>query len=165
MSGPFNAAGNINYLKTKFNQNLAAGEKLGGHEFEMTIDQYPQLTILIRSTQLAAMGRSAMEDFGPMGLKFVQYGALENSQEIATTAAETISGNVLNVIREIVRNKVYIDINIRATPESMAGGSAASLKYRYEHCTLRSDVIEFSTEDQVAIVKPSMTITTGWIDV
>lgn len=161
----FDAKGDTNYLKQKLNQNIAAGEKLSGAEFEMRIDQYPDLMVLIRSTQLGAMGRADMEDFGPMGLKVNQYGPLENSGEIAVTAVETITGRVLDAIRDAVKNKRYLDVTIRATPESASGGTAAPLKFRYEYCKIRSDVIDLSTEDQTAFVKPAMTIVYNWCDI
>lgn len=164
MSGPFNSKGDINYLHQKFNKNLAAGEKLKGYEFEMTIDQYPEISVLIRSTQIAAMGRADVEDFGPMGLKFVEHGALENSGEIAVTAVETLTGATLGMIRNIVKNKEYVDINIKATPESTSGKTVDALKHRYEHCKIRSDVIDLATEDQAALVKPAMTIVYNWIN-
>ncbi|HIF9347106.1 TPA: hypothetical protein ACX6RX_003217 [Photobacterium damselae] len=165
MSGFYDAKGDIGYLKSKFNLNLAAGEKLAGHEFEMNIDQYPEVSILIRSAQLAAMGRSDIEDFAPMGLKFIQHGALENSGEITATSVETIKGSALKMMRDIVKNKKYVDITIRATPESLSGGSPAALIGRYEHCKLRSDVVEFSTEDQAALVRVPFTIQYNWQEI
>lgn len=164
MSGHFNSVGNMAYLKTKFSQNLSAGEKLSGAEFEMRIEEYPGLTVLIRSTQFPAMGRADIEDFGPMGLNFTQHGPLENKGEIAVTAVETISGPVLAAIRDIVKNKKYVTITIRATPESMAGESSNSLKFRLSHCKLRSDVVDLSTEDTAALVKPAFTIVYNWVD-
>lgn len=123
VSGHFNARGDVTFLKVKHTMNLMAGEKLAGHEFELTVDQYPDLSVVVRSAQMPAMGRSDMEDFGPMGLKFNQHGALENSGEITVTCVETIGGRVLQMIREIVKDKKYIDITIRATPESLSGAS------------------------------------------
>lgn len=164
MSGPFNARGDLAYLKTKFIQNLNAGEKLLGAEFEMVIEEYPNLSVLIRSTQIPGMGRSDVEDWGPMGLNFTQHGALENKGEIAVTAVETITGPVLDMIKDVVRNKKYVTISIRATPESSSGLSSDSLKSRLLHCKLRSDPVDFSTEDNVALVKPSMTIIYNWVE-
>lgn len=164
LSGHFNTRGDVNFLKVKHMQNLQAGEKLQGHEFEMSIDQYPDLTVLIRSTQFPAMGRSDVEDFGQMGLKFVQHGALENSGEIAVMCVETIGGRVLEALRDIVKNKKYIDITIRSTPESLSGISPKPLKFKMTHCKVRSDAIDLSTEDQAALVKPAMTIVYNWVD-
>ena len=164
MSGHFNTQGNLGLLKTKFNQNLAAGEKLMGFEYEMVIDGYNDLTVLIRSSQMPALGREDVEDFGEMGMKFSQYGALQNSGQIAVTAVETITGRVLSALKEVVTNKKYVNITIRATPESMAGNSAPSLVTRLLHCKFASDAIDLSTEDTTALVKPSINITYNWID-
>lgn len=164
-SGHFNTRGDTNFLKMKYTQNLAAGEKLQGHEFEMVINQYPDLTVLVRSTQFPAMGRSDVEDFGPMGLKFVQHGALENSGEIAVTCVETIGGRVLEALRKIIRDKEYVDVTIRSTPESMSSLSATPLQFELSDCKLRSDIIDLSTEDQAALVKPAITIVYNWVDI
>ena len=164
MAGHFNTTGDMSFLKTKFNQNLQAGEKLMGAEFEMICEEYPELTVLIRSTQFPAMGRADVEDFGPMGLNFTQHGALENKGEITVVAVETIAGAVLKAIRTIVKNKQYVTLAIRSTPESTAGASAEPLKFKLSHCKLRSDVVEWSTEDTAALVKPSMTIVYNWVD-
>lgn len=164
MSGHFNAVGDVNFLKNNFTKNLQAGEKLTGFEFEMQIAQYPNVTVLVRSTQYPAMGRSQIEDFAPMGLKFVQQGAFENSGEIVVTAVETLSGEVLKTIRQIVKNKEYVDITIRSTPESLGGNGAESALFKLSHCAFRSDAIDLSTEDQAALVKPSINITYNWFD-
>ena len=165
MSGHFNTHGNTGFLKQKFNLNMAAGEKLMGHEFEMRIDQYPDVNVLIRGTQFAAMGRSDVEDFGMMGLKFTQHGALENSGEITVTCTETLTGRALKMVRDIIKNKKYIDITIAATPESTSGATAAPLKQRLEYCKLRCDAVDLSSEDQASLVKPSLTIVYNWIDI
>ncbi|WP_419238319.1 hypothetical protein ACN08L_16075 (plasmid) [Photobacterium leiognathi subsp. mandapamensis] len=164
MSGHFNTKGDMAYLKTQFNKNLNAGEKLMGAEFEMLVEEYPELTVLIRSTQFPAMGRADVEDFGPQGMNFTQHGALENKGEITVTAVETLTGQVLKAIRNIVKNKQYVNITIRATPESTSGATAEPLKFRLSHCKVRSDVVEWSTEDTAALVKPSMTIVYNWVD-
>lgn len=163
-TGHFNSFGNKGFVKSKYKQNVAAGEKLTGAEFEMTFDEYPELSVLIRSTQFAAMGRADVEDFGPMGLKFVQHGAIENSGEIAVTCVETISGKVLSAIQDIVWNKKYVTVRIRATPESTAGVSPDSLKQKLEDCKIRSEPVDLSTEDTAALVKPSITIMYNWKD-
>ncbi|HHY0551948.1 TPA: hypothetical protein ACVU5P_004267 [Vibrio parahaemolyticus] len=164
MAGHLNAIGNRQFIKAKYKQNLAAGEKLSGAEFEMTIDEYPDVSVLIRSTQFAAVGRADVEDFGPMGLKYNQHGPYENSGEIAATAVETIYGDVLKCIKQIVMNKEYVTVRVRATPESTAGLSPAALDQKYEDCKIRSDVVDLSTEDTAALVKPAFTIVYNWKD-
>jgi hypothetical protein len=164
MAGFSNAKGNTSFLKQKFLKNVNAGEKMMGAEFEMTIEEYPDLSVLIRSTQMPAMGRADVEDYGQQGLGFMQAGALENKGEIAVMAAETITGSVLTALREIVRDKKYVTISIKSTPESMDGNGATAHQFKLEHCKVRSDAIDLSTEDAAAIVKPSMTITYNWVD-
>lgn len=164
MAGFSNAAGDTNYLKQKLKKNVNAGEKWIGTEFEMSIEEYPDLTVLVRSTQLPAMGRSDVEDFGPMGLGFTQQGVLENKGEVACTAAETIKGDVVKAFRDIVKNKKMVTVNLKATPESTSGTGADSHKFRLEYSKIRSDAIDLSTEDTAAIVKPSFTIQYNWFD-
>ena len=135
-----------------------------GVEFEMTIEEYPLVSVLVRSTQFPAMGRADVEDYGPMGLGFTQNGALENKGEIAVTCVETITGPVIGMLREIVRDKKMIKATIRATPESSAGVSAKALKFKLSHVKVRSDAIDLSTEDTAALVKPAMTLQYNWCD-
>ena len=165
MAGFENAKGDIAYLERRFTQNVNAGEKWMGAEFKMTIEEYPDLEVLIRTTQIGAMGRADAEDFGPMGLAIVQNGPLENKGEIAVTAVETITGTVLKMIREIVRDKKMVTVRIESTPESTSGKGSEHLNFRYKHVKIRSDVIDLSTEDNVAIVKPPMTLMYNWMDI
>ncbi len=162
MSGHTNTKSSLGLLKTKFRKNLDAGEKLLGAEFEMTIDGYPDLTVLIRSTQLPAMGRADVEDFGPMGLNFTQHGPLENKGEITVNCVETIKGPVVRALQDMIRGKKYVNITIKPTPESLDGKPAKGATCRMEHCKLRSDAIELSTEDVQSLVKPSITVTYNW---
>ena len=78
MPGHTNTKADLGLLRNKFRKNIDAGEKLLGAEFEMVFDGYPDLTVLIRTAQMPAMGRADVEDFGPMGLNFTQHGPLEN---------------------------------------------------------------------------------------
>ncbi len=162
MPGHSNTKGNIGFLKGKYKKNMAAGEKLNSAEFEMTFDAYPDLSVLVRSTQIPAIGRAEIEDFGGMGLKFVQQGPYENSGEINVTAVETIKGDVVAAIYDMVINKKYINMNIKPTPESLAGGAPKGTAWRLEDCKLRCDAIDMATEDVTSLVKPQMTITYNW---
>lgn len=162
MAGHSNTKGNVGFLKKKYQKNMAAGEKLSAAEFDMTIDGYPNLSVLVRSTQIPSLGRAEIEDFGPNGLKFVQQGPLENSGEITVTCVETIKGDVVAALYDIVINKKYINLNIQPTPESTAGGAPKVTAWRLEDCKLRCDAIDLATEDVTALVKPSITITYNW---
>jgi hypothetical protein len=164
MSGHSNTKGNIGFLKKQYNQNKSLGEKAMAFEFKLTIAGYPNLSVLCRSAQIPAMGRSDVEDFGASGLKFVQHGALENSGEISIACVETITGDVLKTMREIIREKKYVDLTMELTSESTEGKHGAGQKVEMLDCKLRCDVIEFSTEDTAALVKPTMTAIYNFVD-
>lgn len=156
--------GNEPYLKAKFLKNQAAGEKAFAAEFEMTIDEYPEISVLVRTAQYPAMGRTDVEDFGQMGLGVVMQGPLENKGEIAITCVDTLNGPVIGMMRDIIRNKKYVTVNIQATPESKAGLAVKHHKFRLSMCKLRSDAIDLATEDAAALVKPSITVQYNWVD-
>lgn len=164
MSGHSNTKGQMSFVKQRFRNNLNAGEKLNGSEFEMVFDNNSNMTVLIRATQLPPQGRADVEDFGPMGMKFSQHGPLENSGEITVSAVETIKGVVIPFITDAIRNKKYIDIMIRPTPESLNGKSPSKTTCRLEHCKIRVDAVDLATEDVQALVKPNMTITYNWCE-
>lgn len=162
MPGHINTRGNIGFLKKNYQKNMAAGEKLSSAEFEMTFDRYPNLSVLVRSTQIPSIGRAEVEDFGPQGLKFTQQGPYENSGEITVNVVETIKGDVLAAVYDMVINKKYENLTIKPTPESLAGGAPKGTAWRLEDCKLRCDAIDLATEDVTSLVKPSITITYNW---
>jgi len=163
-AGHFNQKGNMGYLKTRFLENTLAGEKSIAAEFRMTVDGHPELTTLVRTTQYPAIGRHAVEDFGGMGLQFEQQGTFENKGEITVSVVETITGLALDAIRDIVKNKQSVNITIQATPESMMGLPSSAHKFRLEHCNIRCDAVDLSTEDVAALVRPNMTIVYNWFE-
>ncbi|WP_035604481.1 hypothetical protein [Edwardsiella tarda] len=164
MSGFFNSRGDVGFLAQNFNRNLAAGEKLNGSEFWMDIHGHEDISVLIRTTQIPELAREGVEDTGPMGLKFNQYGTLKNSGEITANCVETLEGAVTATVINLVKNKTYVDITIRATPESMGGVSSPALIRKLSHCTIGCDQVDFSTEDTTALVKPSLKITYNWVE-
>jgi len=164
MSGHSNAKGNMSFVKQQFRKNLDAGEKMSGAEFEMVFNNNPNMTVLVRTTQLPAQGRADVEDFGPMGVSFTQAGPLENKGEVTVSCVETIKGIVVPFVTDLVRGKKYVDITIRPTPESLAGKSPTGTTCRLEHCKIRCDAIDLATEDVQALVKPNMTITYNWYE-
>lgn len=164
MSGHFNTKGNVGFLKNQYMKNKAAGEKAAAFEFEVQIKGYPLWTVLVRTAQYPAMGRSDIEDYGAGAMLFVQHGSLENSGEISLTTVEPITGVVLQDIRDIIKEKKYVDITLRATPESMAGVAGRGQEITMLDCKIRSDVIEYSSEDSAALVKVPMTIRYNFLD-
>ncbi len=163
-NGHFNAKGNLGFLKQRFEQNRSQGEKLSGAEFWLTIQEYPNISALVRTTQHPEMAREALEDFGPGGLKFVQHGTLKNSGEITIQCVETITGEVAKMIKKAVVNKEYVTITLQSTPESSNGNSPASLKTNFLHCLIACEQIDFASEDVTSFVRPSLRITYNWID-
>jgi hypothetical protein len=164
MSGHSNTKGDTGFLKKQYTQNKSLGEKAMAFEFKLTVKGYPNWSVLCRSTQWPAMGRSDVEDFGASGLKFVQHGALENSGEVSIMCVETIKGDIIKDMREIIRTKKYVDLVLELTPESTSGKAGEGQTIDLLDCKLRSDVIEFSTEDQAALVKPTITAIFNYID-
>ncbi|MGL4895983.1 MAG: hypothetical protein ACRCZA_13855 [Shewanella sp.] len=162
MAGHSNTKGNLGLLKTHYNKNKALGEKAQAFEFEMNVTGYPDWTVLCRSTQIPAMGRSDVEDYGAMGLLFVQSGALENSGEITVMCVETIKGVMINDLRNIIKEKKMVDITIALKSESAGTGKGQLMQLL--DCKMRCDAIELSTEDTAALVKPSITIRYNFLD-
>jgi hypothetical protein len=164
MSGHSNAKGNAGFLKKHYTQNKSMGEKAMGFEFKLSVAGFPNWSVLCRTSQMPAMGRSDVEDFGAGGIKFVQHGALENSGEISISCVETVKGDMIKDLRKIIREKKYVDITMEMTSESLDGAIGAGQKVIMLDCKLRCDVIEFSTEDTAALVKPTMTAIYNFID-
>lgn len=164
MAGPSNAVGRKGFLKKKYEANKAQGEKLGGTEFVMKFPGYPNLEALVRTAQIPMMQREDVEDFGPNGVKFSQYGPLTNSGEIQVQVVETITGEVCKMVVDVVANKKYLDITLQAAAESLAGDAVAAHKYEMLDCKIACDQIDLSTEDVTTLVRPSLRITYNWVD-
>lgn len=164
MAGQLNAIGMKGLLKVNYTKNKLIGEKMMGFEFDMAVKGYPLWSVLVRAAQTPTMGRTLIEDFGPNALKFQQYGPLENSGEITVTVVESIAGVVIQDLRNIIANKEYVDITLRATPESMGGVSGRGHEFELMDCMLRCDPIELSTEDQ-SLVKVAITIIYNYFDI
>ncbi|EPL8679530.1 baseplate protein [Klebsiella michiganensis] len=163
MAGFANTKSDTAFLKSRFNKNIAAGEKLIGAEYWMTIKGYEHLSVLIRTTQLPEMTREDVEDFAPGGAKFNQHGTLRNSGEFQVTCAETIKGDVLAAVRKMVYNKEYLDITISAAAESN-GGDHKGLVRELSHCKVYSDAVDFASEDVTTVVRPTLRIVYNWVE-
>lgn len=164
MSGHTNTKGSRSFLKSNYTANKAKGEGLISAEFKMTFDGYENLTVLVRTAQMPEMTREDVEDYGPMGLKFNQHGPLRNSGEIQVQCLETISGDVMQFIKDRITAKDYIDITMSATPESLAGNVTDSTTVYMDDCKIYCDAIDMSTEDVTAFVRPSLRIVYNWVD-
>ncbi|EKS6507014.1 MULTISPECIES: baseplate protein [Enterobacteriaceae] len=163
MSGFANTKADTAFLKSRFNKNIAAGEKLIGSEFWMTFKGYDNLSILVRSTQIPEMTREDVEDFGPGGMKFNQHGTLRNSGEYQVTCAETIDGTVLAAVKELVYGKKYIEVTVQAAAESNSGDHKGLIR-TFSHCKIYSDAVDFSSEDVTTVVRPTLRVVYNWVE-
>ena len=164
MAGLSNAVGNKSYLKQKYTANKAQGEKLGGTEFTMSFPGYDNVGVLVRTTQLPMMQREDVEDFGPNGVKFVQSGPITNSGEIQVQCVETITGEIMKMVVDVIANKTMLDIDLSAAAESLAGGSPDALKFTLNDCKISCDQVDMATEDVTALVRPSLRIVYNWVE-
>lgn len=163
MSGFANTKADTAFLKSRFNKNIAAGEKLVGAEYWMTFKGYDNLSILVRSTQIPEMTREDVEDFGPGGMKFNQHGTLRNSGEFQVTCAETIDGTVLAAVKDLVYGKKYIEATVQAAAESNSGDHKGLIR-TFSHCKIYSDAVDFSSEDVTTVVRPTLRVVYNWVE-
>lgn len=163
MSGFSNTQPNMAFLKQRLNKNIAAGEKLISAEYWMTIKGYEHLSILIRATQFPEMTREDVEDVGPGGLKFNQHGVMRNSGEFQVGCVETIEGDVFKAVRELVRQKKYVDIVVSAASESK-GGEDGGITRTFTHCKIYCDAVDMASDDVTTAVRPSLRIVYNWAE-
>lgn len=155
-----NAAGNKTYLRKRLDANAQAGEKLVGSEYWVEIENYPGLSILVRTAQLPEMTREDVEDYAPSGIKTNSHGVLRNQTEFQMQLAETITGTVLKALRSMVFNKEYLTLNFYLSPESLGGQSDPIRKMEY--CRLSCDAVDFAAEDVSQVVRPSVRVVCNW---
>jgi hypothetical protein len=158
------AIGNKNFVKKIYKLEKAIGAKLKGNEFKFTIEGYEHLTAMFRTSQYPKTQREVIDEKGFGGVGAPEYGALQNSGEITVTAVENVKGDLLTMLREVIEAGKEVNCTMESMPESTAGVSAPSLVFEMEDCMLVSDAFDGSTDDTAAMVKPSITITYGWVE-
>lgn len=163
MPGFANTKADTAFLKKRLNQNIAAGEKLIGSEYWVTIKGYETLSILVRSTQFPEMTREDAEDYVPGGVKFNQHGVLRNSGEFQMACVETIKGDVTKAVRQMVYGKEYVEITVAAAAESN-GGEDKGLIRKYLHCKIYSDAVDFSSDDVTTLTKLNLRVVYNWAE-
>ncbi|MGC0875078.1 baseplate protein [Pantoea agglomerans] len=163
MPGFADTKANMDFLKKRLNQNIAAGEKLIGSEFWVAIKGYENLSILVRSAQLGEMTREDAEDYAPGGVKFNQHGVLRNSGEFQMTCVETIKGDVFKAVKQMVTGKEYVEVTVAAAAESNAGEDKGLVR-KYLHCKIYSDAFDFSSEDVTTVSKLSLRVVYNWAE-
>jgi hypothetical protein len=157
-----NVQGNVPLLKKSYKKWLALGEKVTGNEFKMIIEDYPDLTYLISSTQLPMMQREMVEVYGPHGVKFMQQGRYVNAQDVPITFEEVITGKTLEAIREWVKNKRYLKVTLGLVSESQTTSNEFTTVVM-EDCWIELEGVDLSKEDGAAAIKPSGTLHANWI--
>lgn len=163
MPGFADTKANMDFLKKRLNQNIAAGEKLIGSEYWVTIKGYENLSILVRSTQIPEMTREDVEDYAPGGVKFNQHGVVRNSGEFQMQCVETIKGDVMKAVKQMVYGKEYVELSVAAAAESN-GGEDKGLIRNFLHCKIYSDALDFSSDDVTTASKLSLRVVYNWAE-
>jgi hypothetical protein len=158
------AIGNKAFVKKLYKSEKAIGPKLKGNEFKFTIEGHEGLTPMFRTAQWPKTQREIIDEKGHGGVGVPEYGALQNSGEITITAVENIKGDLLKMLREVIEAGKEVNCTIESMSEANEGESPEPLTFLMEDCLLVSDAIDGSTDDTAAVVKPSITITYGWVE-
>jgi len=163
MANISNVNQNVPLVKGSYKKMVSLGEGAKGDDFRMVIERYPNLEYLVQATQLPGLKREMIETKGPHGVMFQQQGNIMNAQDITITFKEVISGKALAALRDWVKNKRYLRINLalvsESQPESTDPGS-----FTLEDCWIEIDGIDLSVEDTTVLVKPTGTIHANWIN-
>ena len=157
------ARGNISLLKKAYNEHVAMGEAAVASNFELIIKGHENLKTLVQAAQIPAFGREEIEVYAPLGVQFYQQGSYNNAGEMTITFKEVITGQVLQAIRDSVAKKEYLTLELRMVDESLPNG-VAPLKFKLEHCFIKLDAVDLSTDDRTTVVKPSGTVRYNWAE-
>jgi hypothetical protein len=152
---------NVALVKKSLNKFLSMGEKATSDDFRMTVEGYSELEFLIQTGQLPPIKREMVEIVGPHGMQVQQQGKIINAHEVPITFIETVSGAVLGVLRDWVKNKRYLTVTLAMLSEGDTQSSKAAT-VRFENCWIESDAIEFSVEDNTPL-KPAATLHVNWV--
>ena len=162
MANISNVQGNVPLLKKAYKKHVSLGEKVTGEEFMMKIEGYDNLSYLVQTTQLPAIQRENIESYGPLGVKFNQQGRYINAQDVSVTFVEVVSGEAYKALRDIVKNKKYVNITIGLVGESKPTSNEYTT-VKMEDCWIELEGADLSVEDGATAFKPSGTIHTNWI--
>lgn len=147
---------NVELVKKTIDADLALGERAIGNDFQFICDQYPDLTFLCTGFQIPEMKRQVIEDFGPHGVETRWYGRPLNAPEMTLTVKETLSGKAYQILKEIVREKKYVDITVGLTAESQPT-STEHTTWKMWNCVLSLDATDLSVDGD-EVLKPSVTV-------
>jgi len=162
MANISNVQQSVPLVKNSYKSLLSMGEGAKGDDFRMVIENYPDLEYLVQATQLPALKREAIETKGPHGVMFIQQGNIMNAQDITITFKEVISGKALEALREWVKEKLYLQVNLALISESMAESVAAN-SVVLEDAWIEIDAVDLSVDDTTVLVKPTGTIHANWV--
>lgn len=154
--------GNISKIRHGYRKLLALGEGVVSDEFIMTIEGNTDIRYLVQSTQLPALVRETVESYGPFGVQFNQTGRYKNAQDVPISFKEVITGKAYEFLRELVREKKYVEIRLALSGESFPT-SVPSNSIVMEDCWIELEGVDLSVEDGTALVRPAGTIHANWV--
>ena len=156
------AKANIPLVKNSYKNLLAMGEGRNSTDFRMVVDGYQDLEFLIQSTQIPERKREVIDSKGPHGVMFKQMGNFLNAGDLTITFKEVITGKVYEVLRQWVKDKVYLDITLSLISETEDSGNSPNT-WLLEDCWIELDASDLGVEDGTTLVKPSGTIHYNWV--
>lgn len=159
-----NCSGNVGFLESARNSFVALGNKAQSKDFEMLIDGMEGFKTLIQATQIPEIGRESVEMFAPYGVPFYQQGTAKVAGELAITFMETVSGTVMQTIRQKAKDRCYFNATIKLACEEKPG-SVGPLTYKFYDCWIKLDPTDLSTDDTTGLVRPAGTMFYNWFDV
>lgn len=150
----------VSLRKFSLNKFVAMGEKATADDFVMTVYEFPDMEFLIQAAQMPPIKREMVEIVGPHGIQVQQQGKIINAGELPITFIETVHGDALGMLREWVRDKLYLTVSIGLTSEAEPVGSQ-NASVTLEGCWLESEAIELSVDDNTPL-KPTGTLHYNW---
>lgn len=153
--------GNTAAIKQKLIKHRQAGEKALAAQYKMTFEGFPDLEIVVASTQLPGIRRAQVESYGPMGTKSDQQGPVENGGEFTAQIFQTLKGKQLKTLREMVKNKTVIkSIDVALTPESTNLETIDGVKL--EECWIAVDAVDLANDSVTEVLRIPITIYYVW---
>lgn len=156
-------AQNIPNVNKSYKKLLGMGEGTKGDDFRMTIEGYNDLEFLIQTTELPDLKREVLETYGPHGVKFIQTGKFLNAGDMAISFKEVITGKAYQALREMIKEKKYLKIELALISESQPS-SVIPTTITLEDCWIEIDKVSLSVEDGTQLVKPAGTIHYNWVN-
>lgn len=155
-----NAKGDVDLLRKAHKKNVALGERAVASDFIVTIEEYPEISALIRTSQLPEEKRGEpVEDFGQYGQGFRQYGSVKRDGDIAAQIVEIKRGDVLKTIAKIVDNKEYVTIKIL-----LAGEDFKEMGYELQDTMIGADPSDLDVENRTGTVRVPVNFMYNWFE-